>query len=81
MQVLDEADQLLQTDQQKALAEIYQRLPQQGVGDLRLQVTDQEVVNHELVADIDILVAVMLLLAIGALKWFALLPSFAVCCF
>lgn len=39
-QVLDEADQLLQTDQQKALADIYQRLPQHGVGDLRLQVID-----------------------------------------
>eukprot|EP00903_Cladosiphon_okamuranus_P009582 g9124.t1 len=36
--VLDEADQLLQTDQQRTLAEIYQRLPQQGVGDLKLQV-------------------------------------------
>lgn len=41
VQVLDEADQLLQTDQQKALAEIYQRLPQHGVGDLRLQVRDR----------------------------------------
>lgn len=38
-QVLDEADRLLQTDQQKTLAEIYKRLPQHGVGDLRLQVT------------------------------------------
>ena len=37
-QVLDEADQLLQMDQQKTLGEIYKRLPQQGVGDLRLQV-------------------------------------------
>ncbi|CAM9446547.1 unnamed protein product [Hapterophycus canaliculatus] len=36
--VLDEADRLLQTDQQKTLAEIYKRLPQHGVGDLRLQV-------------------------------------------
>lgn len=37
-QVLDEADQLLQMDQQKTLGEIYKRLPQHGVGDLRLQV-------------------------------------------
>ncbi|CAB1097238.1 unnamed protein product [Ectocarpus sp. CCAP 1310/34] len=36
--VLDEADRLLQTDQLKTLTKIYKRLPQHGVGDLRLQV-------------------------------------------
>lgn len=37
IQVLDEADRLLGTDNQDQLMKIYKRLPQQGVGDMRLQ--------------------------------------------
>ena len=36
-QVLDEADRLLGTDNQDMLMKIFKRLPQQGVGDQRLQ--------------------------------------------
>lgn len=39
-QVLDEADRLLQTDSLGEIMKIFKRLPQHGVGDLRLQARD-----------------------------------------
>lgn len=40
-QVLDEADRLLQTDSLGEIMKIFKRLPQHGVGDLRLQARDE----------------------------------------